>query len=174
MRCGNLACQFLAYKTKHVDEERAASRLHEAVCLALYSATNATVQLYRDLLAPWGLSYQQVMVLGLLWEEGETTPGRIAEALMLDSSSVAGLLNRLQAAGLVERETDPSDRRRVRVTSTERGREIAGQLGWLEDCLTRAIALDRDQAHDLVTRLHELRETIAAFPRPQNQAAASV
>lgn len=142
------------------------SRMNEAVCLALYSAMNATVQLYRDLLAPWGLTYQQLMVLGVLWQESEARPGRIAEVLMLDSSTVAGLLKRLEAAGLVHRGTDPEDLRRVRVTATDRSREIAAELGWLEACLAEAIDLNQQQARDLVERLHALRGSVAGFRRP--------
>ncbi|GAB3597134.1 MarR family winged helix-turn-helix transcriptional regulator [Microbacterium tumbae] len=142
------------------------SRMSEAVCLALYSAMNATVQLYRDLLSPWGLTYQQLMVLGVLWEGSEATPGRIAEVLMLDSSTVAGLLKRLEAAGLVQRGADPEDHRRVRVTATEASRQIAEELGWLEACLAEAIGLDRAHAHDLVGRLHALRESVVGYRRP--------
>lgn len=144
------------------------ARRNEAVCLALYSTMNATLQLYRDLLSPWGLTYQQLMVLGLLWSEGEQTPGEISAALMLDTSSVAGLLSRMQSAGLVERETSPADRRRVRVTPTPRSHEIVAELGWLEGCMTQAIDLEPDEAHDLVTRLNDLRERLAAFPRPEH------
>jgi len=143
------------------------TRMNEAVCLALYSAMNATVQLYRDLLAPWGLTYQQLMVLGVLWQEDEGTPGRIAHALMLDSSTVAGLLKRLEAAGLVRRDADAGDRRRVRVVATDASRAIAGELGWLESCLAEAIALTPAQAEDLVRRLHALRASVTAYPRPQ-------
>jgi MarR family transcriptional regulator, organic hydroperoxide resistance regulator len=142
------------------------SPMSEAVCLALYSAMNATVQLYRDLLAPWGLTYQQLMVLGILWQETDVTSGRIARVLMLDSSTVAGLLKRLESAGLVRREADAGDRRRVRVVATDRSLEIAGELGWLESCLAEAIALSPAQAADLVARLHALRESVIRAPRP--------
>lgn len=151
-----------------MSETHSAARRNEAVCLALYSTMNATLQLYRDLLSPWGLSYQQLMVLGLLWSEGEQTPGEISAALMLDSSSVAGLLSRMQGAGLIERETSPDDRRRVRVTPTARSQEIVAELGWLEGCMTQAIDLEPDEAHDLVTRLNDLRERLTAFPRPEH------
>ncbi|MFZ1381661.1 MAG: MarR family transcriptional regulator [Scrofimicrobium sp.] len=143
------------------------TRLDEAVCLAMYTATNATVQLYRELLAPWGLTYQQLMVLGVLWQEPDVTPGRIAEVMMLDSSTVAGLLKRLQDAELVRREPDPADRRRVQVIPTERSWQIAGELGWLEACLAEAVGLPREQAADLIDRLHRLRESVVKYPRPQ-------
>lgn len=145
-------------------------RVSQAVCLALYSTTHATLQLYRDLLGPWGLSYPQLMVLGLLWESGEQTPGAISEALWLDSSSVAGLLRRMEKNGLIARDVDPDDRRRVRVTATDHSQQLRTELGWLEECLTGAMDLDETAAHDLVTRLRSLRDTIAAFDRPDPRA----
>lgn len=139
----------------------------EAVCLALYSTMNAMLQLYRELLAPWSLSYQQVMVLGVLWNQGDAAPGEIARALTLDSSSVTGLLGRLESAGLITREISRTDRRRVQVSLTARSREIIGELGWLEECMSQAIDLDPSEAHDLVGRLHELRERVSSFRRPE-------
>lgn len=141
--------------------------LDKAVCHALYSAANATLQLYRDLLAPWGLTYQQLLVLGLLWEEGTVTPGRIGEALLIDTSSVAGLLRRLQRDGLVERDVDAADRRRVLVTATAKADGIRSELGFLEECMIRAVDLDEPSALALIDQLHALRSSLAAFPRPE-------
>ena len=54
------------------------------------------------------------------------SPGWLAEQLDLDSSSVTALLDRLGRLGLVRRERDPADRRRVRVVVEDR----AMDLGW--------------------------------------------
>ncbi|QNA93578.1 MULTISPECIES: MarR family winged helix-turn-helix transcriptional regulator [unclassified Microbacterium] len=138
--------------------------LDDSLCHALYTATQATVRLYRDLLAPWGLSYQQVVLLAVLWDQGELTAGKIAEHLHLDSSSVTGLLTRMETAGLVERSVDAADRRRVLVRSTARGLAIRDELGWLEDCIARALGVEADEARDLLARLSALRESVKAFP----------
>lgn len=140
--------------------------LDEAICLALYSTMHAVLGLYRDLLAPWGLSYQQLLVLALLWQDEPQSPGRIATALTLDSSSVTGLLSRLERDGLVRREVDPTDRRRVTVHPTERALEVRGQLGWLTECVAQASGLDEVAAGDLIQRLHVLRAAVTVFPRP--------
>lgn len=145
--------------------------IERSLCLSLYAAANATVQLYRDLLAPWGISYPQMLVLAVLAEEPRTTPGRIAEVLMLDASSVAGLLGRLEAAGLVTREIDPADRRRIVVTATDRAQEIAGHHAWLERCIADAIGLDPDAAADLTASLGRLRASMLDFDRDAAVAA---
>ena len=62
--------------------------LEDSVCFAVYSAAQATVQLYRDLLAPWGVTYQQLLVLGILWRDESTSPGRIADELQIGRAHV--------------------------------------------------------------------------------------
>lgn len=45
----------------------------EMLCFSLYSATRATTQTYRTLLAPWNLTYPQYLVLAVLWNDGDQT-----------------------------------------------------------------------------------------------------
>lgn len=54
----------------------------------------------------------------LLSESGVSTPGRLAELTGLSTGAITGVLDRLERAGFVEREHDPSDRRRVLVRLT--------------------------------------------------------
>ncbi len=140
--------------------------LSGAVCFALYSATQATVQYYRDVLSPFGITYQQLLVLSQLWQHDDLTPGQIASALCLDSSTVSGLLNRLERQDLVVRQHDAHDRRTVHVRATAHSRQISQCLGFLPDCLAQAMKLSAEDAHALLTSLHALRDTIASAPRP--------
>ena len=39
------------------------SRLDELVCFAIYSAANSTAQTYRQVLAPWNLTYTQLSLI---------------------------------------------------------------------------------------------------------------
>jgi DNA-binding MarR family transcriptional regulator len=47
---------------------------------------------------------------------------------LVDKGTVARTLSNLERAGLVVREVDPADRRIKRVSITEKGREVAGEL----------------------------------------------
>ncbi len=137
--------------------------LESSVCFALYSSLQTTLGLYRELLAPWGLTYQQLLVLAIVWERGEVAPGVLADELCLDPSSVSGLLGRMERAGLVRREHDAADRRAVRVTPTERSLDIRAELGHLERCVTDAMQITRADAETLVASLHSLRTTVRAY-----------
>jgi DNA-binding MarR family transcriptional regulator len=56
------------------------------------------------------------------------TPGRVAEVLGVSRTTVTGLLDRLEAEGLLTRAIDPDDRRCFVLTLTQRGRELINQI----------------------------------------------
>ncbi len=59
---------------------------------------------------------------------GARTPGRVADALGVSRTTVTGLLDRLEAEGLVTRAIDPDDRRCFVLTLTEAGRDLVNQI----------------------------------------------
>jgi predicted transcriptional regulator len=63
-----------------------------------------------------GLTAVERKCLDVLARIGPVTAGGIAEHTGLTTGAVTGLIDRLQSAGYVERATDPTDRRRVRVS----------------------------------------------------------
>jgi DNA-binding MarR family transcriptional regulator len=75
---------------------------------------------YEQAAAHAGLTPQQAIVLTLL---SEPLPMRgLAERRHCDPSNITGIVDRLEARGLVKRSTDPSDRRIKRVLLTRTGR----------------------------------------------------
>jgi len=51
-------------------------------------------------------------------------PSQLSATLMMSRAGMTNRLDRLEAAGLVERSLDPADRRSFRVTLTEKGRAV--------------------------------------------------
>jgi DNA-binding MarR family transcriptional regulator len=65
--------------------------------------------------------------LWALWELGRSGPCALkdlAVQMKLDPSTVVGVVDRLVVKGLVVRNPDPSDRRRISLAPTPRGQEI--------------------------------------------------
>lgn len=69
-----------------------------------------------------GLTAAQSGVLFLIPNEGGASVNTVSEGLGLAQSAASVLVQRLEHAGLIERQTDPHDRRAVRLTLTARGR----------------------------------------------------
>ena len=56
------------------------------------------------------------------------TVGELGRYVRVGKSTMTGVLARLVSSGLVERETNPADRRASLIVPTERGRELADTL----------------------------------------------
>jgi DNA-binding MarR family transcriptional regulator len=73
-----------------------------------------------------------IEVMNHLESSGPMTAGQLAELMGLTTGAITGMLNRLEEAGLVRRERDPNDGRRVIVTLAP-GREEAREISALFD-----------------------------------------
>ncbi|WP_354641173.1 MarR family winged helix-turn-helix transcriptional regulator [Kitasatospora camelliae] len=77
----------------------------------------------QDIASRLGLNVTDLTCLGFVIEAalaGESLlAGDLAERAHLTTGAVTGVLNRLEKAGYVRRESDPADRRRVRVVIEE-------------------------------------------------------
>ncbi len=78
-------------------------------------------------LEPLGLTLGQFDILATLRRQGpagKMTPTQLMKSVMLSSGGMTNRIDRLEQAGLLQREEDPNDRRGVVVGLTVKGREI--------------------------------------------------
>jgi DNA-binding MarR family transcriptional regulator len=105
-----------------------------------------------------GLSNVQFGVLNVLHRTGGASQRELCDALDLDRSTVAGLVSRLEARGLVERARAAADRRRNLVRLTEAGgaelRRLVPHAAQVDASLTAGLsAEERDTLRRLLTRV---------------------
>jgi DNA-binding MarR family transcriptional regulator len=96
----------------------------------------------RGAFADHGLESWEFDVLSALRRQGppfQLTPGALLRATLVTSGTMTNRIDRLAAADLLRREPDPSDKRGVLVTLTDRG--LARVDGALADLLCRERAL---------------------------------
>jgi MarR family transcriptional regulator for hemolysin len=105
-----------------------------------------------------GLTRAQWAVLAYLARSEGTSQAALAEMLDIEPITLVRLLDRLEAAGWVERRPDPSDRRVRRLFLTETARPLMDQFQELA-AATREAALgglseaERHQLTDLLTKV---------------------
>src|SRR4051812_16387799 len=75
----------------------------------------ATIRFHSAVAASLGLSLAEAKAWALLQQEERLTAGELARRLGLTTGAVTGLVDRLEAAALVRRVPDASDRRRILV-----------------------------------------------------------
>ncbi|HOV80899.1 MAG TPA: MarR family transcriptional regulator [Bacillota bacterium] len=83
---------------------------------------------FKSELEPFGVTPGQFAVLRCLWDENGQTVKNLAERLMLDSSTMTSVLDRLEQKKLIKRKPDSQDRRAIKVIITKRGRELEGPM----------------------------------------------
>jgi DNA-binding MarR family transcriptional regulator len=102
--------------------------LHKAPGHLARRAHQRTVALFMDEAAAFDVTPVQFAILNALQDRpGEdqiTLAGRVA----LDAATLGSVVTRLQARGLVRRESDPGDRRRKLLWLTPQGHALAQQL----------------------------------------------
>ncbi|WP_026122639.1 MarR family winged helix-turn-helix transcriptional regulator [Nocardiopsis halotolerans] len=77
----------------------------------------------------------------LLRVGGSMTPGEIADSLCLSTGSVTGVVDRLEAHGLVERTRHPEDRRKVAVRLTAEAERMGAETApGMREAMTAAHA----------------------------------
>jgi DNA-binding MarR family transcriptional regulator len=98
------------------DLQRAGSALRELVLAGEQYRQAAATQLQLDV--------RQTQAVSYLYSRGSMGQSELAEALMLNTSSVTALVDRLEAHAIARRTPHPTDRRRFVVELTEEGRDI--------------------------------------------------
>ncbi|MFI7007744.1 MarR family winged helix-turn-helix transcriptional regulator [Streptomyces sp. NPDC050145] len=80
--------------------------------------------LVAEALAEHGLKMWHHVVLCAVADQQPVAQADLVRGVQLDPKDMVGVLNDLQAAGLVERRPDPGDRRKNAVTATEDGTRL--------------------------------------------------
>ncbi len=127
-----------------------------------------------DRLRMIGVSIPQCDVLTTLSEQEGVNQQELAKRLYVTKGNISGLLDRLEAAGFVERRSLASDRRQHSIHLTEAGRAmaekaIAAQHKWLASTLGR---LDETELDALETQLVRLRDLMREQEAPLAARAA--
>ncbi|SEM15348.1 MarR family winged helix-turn-helix transcriptional regulator [Streptacidiphilus jiangxiensis] len=111
---------------------------------------------YEEAAAARSLTGAQAKVLGLL-RRGPMPMRQIAQTLSCEPSNITGIVDRLEARGLVERQPDPEDRRVKRVVTTETGSaatsELRASLNFAREPLAALSGEERLQLRDLLQRM---------------------
>ena len=119
-------------------------------------------RLYQPLLAPLGLTYPQYLVMLALWEKDGVTVSALGERVFLDSGTLTPLLKRMEQAGLLQRQRDSADERRVRILLTAEARALKQRASALPECVMRATARSIAQLTQLTAELQTLRTQLCS------------
>ena len=135
-------------------------KLDHQLCFALYPSSLAMTKLYKPLLDPLGLTYPQYLVMLVLWEGDGSTVTGLGQRLQLDSGTLTPLLKRLEANGLLQRQRDLADERRVIVKLTTAGRALKKRAARVPQRIACASGCSLDELASLTRQLKALRTSL--------------
>ena len=87
----------------------------------------------RQTVSESGLTPPQYAVLHLLWEQDERPFKDLADFMVCSRATITGIIDTLERKGLVERKTNPEDRRSLLATLTDKGRNMQQRTPVLEN-----------------------------------------
>lgn len=142
---------------------------HDEVPSALKGAFKAIHDHTSRLLEAHGVHFGQHYLLMELWREDGRTVGGLTERLGVEGPTVVRTVQRMETAGLVRREADPGDRRRVLVYLTPRGRDLEAVVPQLlRDVAQRAVkGFTEDEVDALLRMLATIRANLSHPTAPQ-------
>jgi homoprotocatechuate degradation regulator HpaR len=133
---------------------------HRNLPLLLLRARDAVLAQFRPILQAHGVTEQQWRVLRVLCESGPLEPRQIGQLCCISSSSLAGVLARMDELGLVQRQRLAQDARRVRVSPSPASRALVASMApQIEGCYAE---IEQQLGRDFLQRLYRTLDTLDA------------
>lgn len=98
------------------------------ICFNLGRVMRRVYDYYEKRLSPFGLTPPQYFVFNALWMGDGVTIGELGDRVSLDSSTLTGIIDRMEKSGYVERKPNPDDRRSALVFLAEKARELGPRI----------------------------------------------
>ncbi len=140
--------------------EEKRKKLSDFLCFALYSANQAMQRATRPAFSELGITYPQYLVLVTLWEQDGQAVNEIGRTLLLESSTLTPIIKKLERMGLVSRERDREDERKVRVTLTREGRAMEEKTQPFFNAVVELSGLPEKGFRELQSEIVELRNRL--------------
>lgn len=153
----------MSARSKPPSESEDFAELHvdQQLCLALQTSSSLITRLYRRLLGPLGLTHPQYLVLIALWEfERPMTMGDLGDRLSMETGSLTPLVKRMETAGLVSRNRDTRDERRVWVEPTAKGSALRDDVLSVRREVVRQLPVTGEQIAALRRLLQDMNEAL--------------
>ena len=130
----------------------------------------------KELNKKFSVSAPQVACLLALLDNGSMSPSQIAKKIMVESSTVTGIIDRLEQKGLATRTRISRDRRVITIELTEAGRRLAENAPPpIQQKIVKGLRkIDEAERAQIIQTLNKLTEMIDADDVDEEGEAAIV
>jgi DNA-binding MarR family transcriptional regulator len=114
-------------------------RVEDCISFLIGKAGQQIARRARNRLSEHGVTPAQYAVLKVMWQAEGQSGAEISARLVIDSATMTGLIDRLQASGFLERRADGDDRRVQRLFLTKQGKALHAPLDAAMDELNEEV-----------------------------------
>lgn len=154
----------MANASSSAPENQSDGQIEQDVLRSLRRIIQAVDLYSRKLASQHGLTGPQLVCLREIRRHGPMNPGFLARSVSLTPPTVSGILDRLEARGLLTRQRRNRDKRQVLVRLTEEGERVLGQTPLpLQELFTRRLgALPEGRRMAIAKALQQVVELMEA------------
>jgi DNA-binding MarR family transcriptional regulator len=134
--------------------------IDKQLSFALYGAANRMIRMHKPFLEPLGLTFPQYLVMVELLSGSPRSVGELGAKVGMDTGTITPLLKRLEVSGLVTRQRDVKDERRVSVTLTQAGEDLRERIWAVPDQINSACRISDQRADEIRETLNEMGMTV--------------
>lgn len=120
---------------------------HSCINFILSNTQNAVYNYFKRALQQYDITPSQYALLQCLHAQDGLTPSQLAQALRLDTSSITGVLSRLEKKGLIDRIYSQEDRRSVSIHLREEGKALWDQVDQVIEAANEKVTRGLDADH---------------------------
>ena len=102
--------------------------LKTSLVFPLYLCSKELTRRYNQVLKEYDITYTQYLVLMYFFKEKTSNLKRIGDVMLLDSSTLTPLLNKLEKKGIITKKKQVKDERNLVITLTEKGQSLENKL----------------------------------------------
>lgn len=120
--------------------------LKNQICFPVYAVSNKIIRRYQPLLKDLDLTYTQYIVMMVMWEKEIVNEKDLVNALYLQANTLNPLLKKLESKGYLEIKKDELDKRNLKISLTNEGRQLKDKAVNVPKSLAKEINLSEEEA----------------------------
>ncbi len=120
--------------------------LKNQLCFPVYAVSNKIIRRYQPLLKDLDLTYTQYIVMMVMWEKEIVNEKDLVNALFLQANTLNPLLKKLESKGYLEIKKDELDKRNLKISLTNEGRQLKDKAVNVPKSLAKEINLTEEEA----------------------------
>ena len=139
------------------------------ICFNVYAAQRAFGRFYQATLTESGLTYPKFVILNALKDAGPLTISDLSARAGVESNTLSPLLKKMAGFGVITRQRDAKDERRVMIALTDNGRKLLARADAVVIKGFSELGLDYEKSMQTVDFLEDLRERLDKADPPKLQ-----